>query len=400
MKGEEWVGIQTIAITENHIWCGMPRNGIYQYNLVDRSFSFMYFIESNVYKGNVTDIEIDHSGNIWFGIYGSKEIVMYNGSKWITYIPEFPTVTDIAVDSFGVIWIASVDYGTDNYHFDYALQSYDGKEWKTHLRYYDDTNYSNMFMSLGFDVRGNIYLGCKSSKVFIYDKKTVVELRDENLPRGHVKRIARDRNGILWFAAQSSLNSYNPDTGQWKMFTWPNLPEGLGGANDVAVDQNNIVWFPTDRGLLSFNGRDWQVHRYDSAALDDNNFRSVAIGDDGSIWTHNQTALFQLKPTVTPVRVEDASPLAFGITGIRPNPFNPNTSISFTISEPGRVHMAVYSVTGQKVRELVSENRNAGMHSVMWDGHDEQGKAVSSGVYIARMETDGKASAARMLMVR
>ncbi len=73
-----------------------------------------------------------------------------------------------------------------------------------------------------------------------------------------------------------------------------------------------------------------------------------------------------------------------------PNPFNPETTIGFSIKQPGRVELTVFNVRGQKVTTLLNERYEAGEHSAIWRGNDERGKAVSSGVYFYRMIVDGK----------
>ena len=70
-----------------------------------------------------------------------------------------------------------------------------------------------------------------------------------------------------------------------------------------------------------------------------------------------------------------------------PNPFNPSTTISFELPASGPVELAVYDVKGRRVRILVSARREAGSHEVAWDGRDERGRRLPSGIYFCRLET-------------
>jgi len=100
---------------------------------------------------------------------------------------------------------------------------------------------------------------------------------------------------------------------------------------------------------------------------------------------------------------EDAAaetPQVFTLSQNAPNPFNPSTVIGFDLASDMPVHLAVYSASGQKVRELVSGQKSAGWHSVVWDGRDNAGTPVSSGVYLYRLEAGGKSEAKRMLLLR
>ena len=83
-----------------------------------------------------------------------------------------------------------------------------------------------------------------------------------------------------------------------------------------------------------------------------------------------------------------------------PNPFNPTTTLRFALMETGRVNLAVYNSLGQKVRILVDAPRNAGEHAVMWDGRDDAGRAVSSGVYFARMQAGNYSKTQKKLYAR
>jgi hypothetical protein len=74
-----------------------------------------------------------------------------------------------------------------------------------------------------------------------------------------------------------------------------------------------------------------------------------------------------------------------------PNPFNPTTSIKFALPLDSKVTVAIYNLLGQKVRSLVDADRKAGYHSVQWNGTDEFGHTVGSGVYFMRLDAKGSA---------
>jgi len=115
----------------------------------------------------------------------------------------------------------------------------------------------------------------------------------------------------------------------------------------------------------------------------------------------SSTALSPEEFLFTPTVVEDSTgPTNFAITGNYPNPFNPTTTIKFTIPETGFVNLNVYNITGQKIRELVADIMTAGSHSVMWDGKDENGMMVSSGIYLSRLTSGVHVAAGRMLLMK
>lgn len=79
-------------------------------------------------------------------------------------------------------------------------------------------------------------------------------------------------------------------------------------------------------------------------------------------------------------------PTAFGLSQNYPNPFNPATTIAYQLPRDAQVRLTVYSMLGQQVRTLVNGTRSAGFHSLQWNGADDQGAPLASGMYIYRLE--------------
>ena len=88
------------------------------------------------------------------------------------------------------------------------------------------------------------------------------------------------------------------------------------------------------------------------------------------------------------------------LAGIHPNPFNPQTTITFALDRPRRAEVAVYDLTGRLLGVLADRSYAAGNHSVVWNGEDASGRAVPSGTYIVRLETDSVAQTRKVLLLR
>jgi len=86
--------------------------------------------------------------------------------------------------------------------------------------------------------------------------------------------------------------------------------------------------------------------------------------------------------------------------GAVPNPFNPRTTLHFSLPERGRISLKVYDVMGRLVRTLEDGRFEAGQHRTVWDGFDDGGRNVASGRYIARLEVDGVPLVKPMTLVR
>ena len=83
-----------------------------------------------------------------------------------------------------------------------------------------------------------------------------------------------------------------------------------------------------------------------------------------------------------------------------PNPFNPSTVIGYRIPEAGPVRLAIYNLLGQEVRVLVDRHMEAGSLSATWDGKDETGRQVSSGIYLYRIQAGGFLASKRMMFLK
>ncbi len=83
-----------------------------------------------------------------------------------------------------------------------------------------------------------------------------------------------------------------------------------------------------------------------------------------------------------------------------PNPFNPSTSIRLVLPVAGPVLLDVYDAAGRRVRELLDETLDPGQHVVTWDGRDDAGRALGSGLYVLRMRAGGASDSRRLLLVK
>jgi len=97
-----------------------------------------------------------------------------------------------------------------------------------------------------------------------------------------------------------------------------------------------------------------------------------------------------------------ALPKAMALAQNSPNPFNPSTSIGFTVAEGPAVHVSlkIYDLRGHLVRTLVNEVRDAGTYNVFWDGASESGRLASSGVYFYRMQAGDFNQTRKMVLLK
>lgn len=89
----------------------------------------------------------------------------------------------------------------------------------------------------------------------------------------------------------------------------------------------------------------------------------------------------------------------FGSTSF-PNPFNPTTTIQYTLPEESHVRIDIYDAQGRRVRRLADVTQAAGVYNVQWDGRDHEGRKLASGVYLYRVQAGSRAETKRVLLVK
>jgi hypothetical protein len=83
----------------------------------------------------------------------------------------------------------------------------------------------------------------------------------------------------------------------------------------------------------------------------------------------------------------------------QPNPFSPETRIAFDLPKAGPVELVIYSVNGRLIRGLVKDTRPAGRHTASWNGRDDAGVKVGSGIYFYQLTAAGVAESRRMILL-
>ncbi len=117
---------------------------------------------------------------------------------------------------------------------------------------------------------------------------------------------------------------------------------------------------------------------------------SVLVGVDGAVDMLARVEIGNLNPL----------PDQYGLNQNVPNPFNPSTVVGYQLPEAGLVRLAIYNLLGQEVRVLVNETKEAGSFTATWDGADELGRRVASGVYLYRIQAGGFSASRRMLLLK
>ena len=107
------------------------------------------------------------------------------------------------------------------------------------------------------------------------------------------------------------------------------------------------------------------------------------------------------QPGTAVVESQDATvPETFSLDQNYPNPFNPDTTIRFDLPLSEEIDLAVYNLTGQKFATLAQGLREAGTYTLRWDGRDDDGRDLATGVYLYRLEAGEQVETRKLLLLR
>ncbi len=117
-------------------------------------------------------------------------------------------------------------------------------------------------------------------------------------------------------------------------------------------------------------------------------YRLESVSLDGMIETYDT------------VEVTLAVPRTFALHQNYPNPFNPVTTVKFELPKPSHVAITIYNILGQEVKTLVHDDFEAGFHTMQWDGTNNAGLKVASGIYIYRMKAGSFVKSMKMMFLK
>jgi hypothetical protein len=185
----------------------------------------------------------------------------------------------------------------------------------------------------------------------------------------------------------------------------PTLASFLGGAGEQA---NLLKWENFNLGQVGFNlyrrVTDWEgFTKLNSVVLPESEYRDPYVAP-GLDYEYSLGAVMEdgSEMHIGPmfIRTQVPMPKVFALDQNAPNPFSDRTSIGYQVPSAGRVSLKMYDLSGRFVRTLVDEEKTAGVHSVVWSGDDAGCRMVSSGVYIAKLTSDGKTQTRKIMVVR
>ncbi|MDD3534618.1 MAG: T9SS type A sorting domain-containing protein [Candidatus Cloacimonetes bacterium] len=128
-----------------------------------------------------------------------------------------------------------------------------------------------------------------------------------------------------------------------------------------------------------------------------NGFSYTNLGAGWAAYTNGEIMIRSIEEPIMANDDDVVVPLTLAISNY-PNPFNPTTTISYSVPTSGMTSVKIYNLKGQMINTLVNQEMASGKHSVVWNGTDAKGKNVASGIYFMKVENAGKSVHRKMLL--
>ncbi|MBN1290235.1 MAG: T9SS type A sorting domain-containing protein [Candidatus Latescibacteria bacterium] len=280
-----------------------------------------------------------HSPHEW-------EIVSFDGEKWVGETKEYSTINVIGTDPDGFLWFNT---------FENKMIKYDGISWSINE--------------------------CPPEVFWV--KKTGIE-----------GCITWGSDGTIWIDDNKSLYSY--DGKKWNNYSYT---DSFSPGYIAAAPDGSLFCATYHDGFAIFDDRYWKTYLYEYGCPF-YGIRTIFVDSHNVKWISSYDGIVRFDDGAANMVNVEERPEEITLLRNYPNPFNSSTTLSFSLPSSGFTELVIYNIMGQKIRTLLAEHQLAGKYSVVWNGRDEIGKSVSSGVYISRLVAGGTVCNGRMLLVK
>ncbi len=332
------------------------------------------------FEGNsvtsVNAVAVGENGEKWFATYGGGISWLY-GDEWRTYTTDdgLPAnhVSVIVIDQNGVIWIGTTGTG---------VVSISGSTWNTTTEI-ESTVISDV-RAIAVDSNNVKWVGTADGSIFKFDAQQPpappTDITGESWENEGTTGVTLD-----WVHSidQETISGYKVYRSKYPVFTQPTI-----AIADISSDELEQAELTKTIYLGSVEGNSFE----ESLTVPGGEYYYWVSAFAGEI--ESEHIIFSLSVPIL-VGVEDVFPQAVSIKGAYPNPFNPSTTIEYSLPRAMDVTLTVYNIAGQEVSILKNGYQNAGTYSALWNA-----RGMSTGMYIAVLNAGGNLVTKKLLLVR
>ncbi len=375
-NGVSWQMISELtlvnAITTNssdHVFLGTGGSGIFR--STDDGQTFSRVIDDLI----VFSLSINSNGHLFAGLLGSGGILRSedNGESWSSVSGLFSdpnlVCNSISADGAGHIF-AGLGWGFLRWGTVYR-SSNNGENWGGFLNGLPQTD---VFTAFCFNENGNVFSGSlnfgNSGSIFYSDDNGLNWIRKDNgLNNNSIRALAANGQDHLFAGTSSEGVFLSTDSGD----IWVQVNNGL---SDKRI--TSIVIGSNDHIFVKTSGSDEE--------------RVFLSNDNGSSWSE----VFTLITNSVNAKNEKPFPESFTLEQNFPNPFNPSTTITYSLPNKDRVKIRVYNEIGQLVATLFDGIKQAGIHKIDFNANGQ----LNSGIYFYTLETSSFRQSKKMILLK
>jgi ligand-binding sensor domain-containing protein len=360
-------------------------------------------------ENTLLSLEADNVGNVWIGAFGG-DVYRINENNQVTIFDrnnsslignsdnppdglDFIVLPDMHQDSNGVLWFTCY---RGHVRRPVSLYETSTNTWD----YYSSTNFNTEAKILSIYSDGkSLWTGFEDDGVYLIDygddpfdqsdlTYTHFTRQQSLLPSDNVKVLTADLNGLIWVGTDMGLAYFDSGINRFIRIL---LPDGIGPqVNSIAFDVRNNMWVATQTGLAFRQSGDNEFISFTTSNSNvvDNNINSLHFDDQLRLWVATNHGLSMLAYEIGAVTDNVDEVFAY------PNPFvmtGNDEKVFFNFID--EVKVEIFSLDGSKIKSILS---NSG-----WDGTNESGEKVSSGLYLFHIrDIDGHSHTGKIAVVR
>ncbi|MGB7063137.1 MAG: SBBP repeat-containing protein [Candidatus Zixiibacteriota bacterium] len=397
-------------------------------------------------------IAVDTAGNIYvtgtsssgFGPYRRYTTMKYSANGDAAWVSSYnrpgdydDSAYDVAVDDLGNVYVTGTSWGSGTFYDLVTIKHYASGDTAWVRRFNGTADFNDVARAIAVDRSGFVYVaGTCIDTVTNLNYITIKYGGDgqtvwERKYHGEAYDVAVDNHENIYVTGVSYGGSTNLDYATIKYeplgdTVWVRRYSTPGNYWDeacaMAVDSSHNVYVTGrsfalgtyyDYATMKYyaNGSTAWVNRYDGLGAASDQAASIALDGHGNVYVTGcseggdgnldyVTIKYGKATAVSDEAGMGPEPSRIFLSQNYPNPFNPTTKIEFTLAKSGFVTLQIYDTLGRKVRTLVSEEVSSGYKSVVWDGKNEDGRDVASGVYFYQLKVGDFSEPKKMLLLK